>query len=138
MSLARLVKTRSTNSPRDFSNWPSAQVQEWFVITTVESAHDIIRKFVIGYPVVLHIQREFVDERSNVAHITVGKAINKESNGQTVQYQTELKAAQEEEVLKEGDSETRRKKGGDSGDRWRGLRSTRRGQFRTMPWRRRR
>ena len=75
---------------------------------TAQSAHDIIRRMVANYPVVLRIQRELVDECRDIADTAAGEVVNQELLEQARRHQTELEAIGEEQVLKEQDERSMR------------------------------
>ena len=78
---------------------------------TIESAHNIIRRFAENDSPPLQIQRELVIERKDIVNTTVGKVISREFNEQISQHQTELREVREdmERGLKGKNEETRRK-----------------------------
>ena len=77
---------------------------------TLQSAYHIIQKIMKNHPVVLQIQRELVDEGSDIVNTAAGEAINRELNEQMRRHQAELREVQEEiaQALREKDEEMRR------------------------------
>ena len=63
---------------------------------TVQSTHDIIRRIVENYPVVLRIQRELAEEQRNLVDTSAGETLVRELNEQIRQDRDELEEVQVE------------------------------------------
>lgn len=58
---------------------------------TERSAHDILRRIMNNYPVVLQIQRELVDERKDVADTAAGGAVDQELTQEIKRHEAALR-----------------------------------------------
>ena len=78
---------------------------------TVQSAHDIIRRIVWNYSVVLRIQRELVDERRDLSNTSAGEALIWELNEEMRRDRAELEGIRAEikRALRKKDERKRRK-----------------------------
>ena len=63
---------------------------------TTQSAHAIVRMIMKNHPAVLQIQRELVDDKTDIVDTAAGEAINRELNEQIRRHQAELEKLQEE------------------------------------------